>query len=568
MRVVDYIADELINLGSNTWFVLTGNGSMYINDAIAKRPEISTLSARNEAAAPMMAEGYSRLSGKLGVVCVTAGPGATNSIPGLAEAYWDSAPIIVLSGQSPVSQVNEKVRSYGTAGFNVLPSVEKMTKYAVMIDDKNNVRYEFEKAVYLALNGRPGPVWIDLPMDIQSAEIDPSSQNSYDPESGNSLDCQELINTKVQEVLKNLSNAKNPLILLGNGIRQSNSIDKCRELIEFLEIPFITSRFGKDLIPKNHNLNFGQPGLKGELYSPDIMGNCDYLLCLGSRMPVQMVGENIENFKKDITIDMVDIDIDEIFFHEKNINLSINCCLSDAISSLLAKKNLFKKSENLDDWLNYCNDLKIKKNIETKINYKNPIDLYLLMSKLDSLSKENDVFITDAGSNYYVGGQVYNHNKKGQREISAVTSAAMGLSIPLSIGAACADRSRLIIAVTGDGSLELNIQELKTISFYGLNIKLFVINNGGYLSMKKWQDNFFEGRRIGTGTDEDVNDMLDLEKVAAAYDVHYSLIKDYKTLDEDIKKIFNSKGPQFIEVICDHNQEIIHPFNETSTVLS
>jgi len=568
MRVVDYITDKLLKIGSDTWFVLTGNGSMYLNDAIAKRPEISTLSARNEAAAPMMAEAYARLSGKLGVVCVTAGPGATNSIPGIAEAYWDSAPILILSGQSPISQVNEKVRTYGTAGFNILPAVEAMTKYAVIIKNKNEVRYELEKSIYLALNGRPGPVWLDLPMDIQSAEINPEDQRSYQPIEEEKYDSKNLIDEKVEKIYSNLDSSSSPLILIGNGIRQSKTTEEFIDLIEYLNIPFITSRFGKDLVPMDHHLNLGQPGLKGELYSPEIMKGCDYLLSLGCRMPVQMVGENFENFNSDIKIDMIDIDINELLFHKKNIDISINCCLKDGVQSLLSKKKIFQISEKKNSWLNFCQKLKITKNIETKFHHKNPIDLYLLMSRLDCLSKANDIFITDAGSNYYVGGQVYRYNKTGQREISAVSSAAMGLTIPLSIGAACTDRDKLIIAVTGDGSLELNIQELKTISYYNLNIKLFVINNGGYLSMKKWQDNFFDGRRIGTGTDDEANDMLNLHKVAIAFDIDYHLIKDYQSLDNDINNVLKKDGPQFVEVICDHNQEIIHPFNETSTVLS
>ena len=565
MRLVDYLVDRLIGYGSSQWFVLTGNGSMYLNDAMAKRKEIKYISARNEAAAPMMAEAFSRLTNKVGVVCVTAGPGSTNAIPGLAEAYWDSAPLIVISGQNPVNQINTNLRTYGTAGFDIIPAVKPVTKYAVTVTDPTEIKFHIEKAMHIATTGRPGPVWIDLPMDIQFAEIEPEKLVGFEKENNEEF----ISNEKIERIYELVNKSLKPLILVGHGVRIARAEDDLMQLIELLGIPTITSRLGKDLIPYNHKLNFGQPGLKGEIFSPEILKSTDLLIVLGSRMPVQMIGDNYENFNEDIKVIMIDIDQNEIENHQSIITESLNIDVGFFIREMLFNKKLYYKNKKLDIWYNYCLELKNNNPISSIFKKSNPIDLYYFMSRIDSLAPKDSVFITDAGSNYYVGGQVYKYNKPNQREITAGTSAAMGLTIPLSIGAAIARPESVIMAVTGDGSLELNVQELKTISYYNLNIKLFVINNGGYASMKEWQDTYFEGTRVGVGTGDIQSEMLDLEKIANAFDMPYLKINDYKKIDENILNEIAKKRPVFVEVVTDEDGSILLPFNnKNSSVLS
>lgn len=565
MRLVDFVVDKLIQYGSDQWFVLTGNGSMYINDAMAKRKDLKYISARNESAAPMMAEAYSRLTNKIGVVCVTAGPGSTNAIPGLAEAFWDSAPILIISGQSPVNQINTKLRTYGTAGFDIIPSVKSMTKYAVTVNDPNEIKYHLEKALFIAKNGRPGPVWIDLPMDVQFAEINPNDLIHY----SNDTKKVELKHSEIEEIYSLINNAHKPLILAGHGVRIAEAEEEFLNLIEFLKIPVITSRFGKDLIAGNHELNLGQLGLKGEIYSPEILKSCDLLLSLGSRLPTQIVGDNHENFSDSIKIIMIDIDSDEIEAKSGYIHKSIKNDVKIFLDRMISSKNLYEKNIKLSQWEERCKKLKNQNPINKVFKKSNPIDLYYFMSRIDLLAPEDAIFITDAGSNYYVGGQVYKYNKKNQREITAGTSAAMGLSIPLSIGAAHARPGSIILAVTGDGSLELNVQELKTISYYNLNIKLFVINNGGYASMKEWQDTYFEGTRVGAGTGDTHAEMLNLRKVAMAFDMPYLKIDDFEKIDTQLQNEFKKDGPMFIEVMTDEEGMILLPFNnKESSVLS
>ncbi|MDC3155292.1 thiamine pyrophosphate-binding protein [Pelagibacteraceae bacterium] len=563
MRLVDFVVDTLMDHGSDQWFVLTGNGSMYLNDAMAKRKDLKYVSARNEAAAPMMAEAYSRLTNKIGVVCVTAGPGSTNAIPGLAEAYWDSAPILIISGQNPVNQINSKLRTYGTAGFDIVPSVKSMTKYAVTVNNPHEIKYHIEKALHLASSGRPGPVWIDLPMDVQFAEINPNELDGFDDE----IVEKKITSDEIQQIYNLLNSAHKPLLIAGHGVRIADAKNELLELIDLLKIPVVTSRLGKDLIGGNHRYNFGQPGLKGEIYSPEILKTSDLILSLGCRLPVQMIGDKYENFNENAKIIMIDIDNDEIINHKSFINFSLNVDVKKFIFEMISNSKLY--NNNVNDWYQYCANLKSTKTIDSIFKKSNPIDLYYFMSRLDALSPEGTVFITDAGSNYYVGGQVYKYNKENQREITAGTSAAMGLSIPLAIGSAYARPNDLIMAVTGDGSLELNVQELKTISYNQLNIKLFVINNGGYASMKEWQDTYFEGTRVGVGTGDTFSEMLNLKKISEAFDMPYIKIDDYKEIDNCVQDLINKKGPMFIEVMTDENGMILLPYNnKNSSVLS
>lgn len=562
MRIVDYIMQFLSEKGSKSIFLLTGNGAMYINDAIAKCEGMTYYCARHEAAAPMMAESYARLTGKLGVVCVTSGPGSTNAISGLAEAWADSGPILILSGQSPTDQMpknylSKKVRSFGTAGFDIVPVVKPMTKYAVTVIDPTTIRYHLEKAYYLAMTGRPGPVWIDLPMDVQFAIINPNKLHGFVPEI-----TEKFIDKEISDTLTLLCKSKKPLIIGGQGLRQAGALDLFYKIIDQMQIPIAFSRLGNDILPYSHHLNMGQVGRRGQRYSKDLLNEADFILVLGCRLSNSLAGKNLEHFSSSANIVMVDIDPAELEFHKDRLNIQICCDVKQFIENFILAYADFQPVD-WKHWTLKCSERKLANKIipENEVTkFKDPIDLYYFMSRLDNASGEENIMITDAGSNYYVGGQIFHFEKK-QREITSGAFAAMGLSIPLAIGAAVAKPNFQILAVTGDGSLELNIQELKTISYYKFNIKLFVINNGGYVSMRNWQDNFFGGRRIGSD-DNTGAEMLNLESVAKAFELEYTRISNTKKIDENLKSIMNKKNPVFVEVICDSNQKIIQPYLE------
>ena len=551
--VSQIIAEELKKNGVNDIFMLTGYGAMYLNDAI-ERAKINYYGARNEAAAPMMAEAYAKYKNTIGAVCVTAGPGATNALPGLAEAYVDSAPIIIISGQvekkfSADTYKKTFFRTLGTAEFSITRILKNITKYCATIRDPYRSLYEIQKALYLCRSGRPGPVWIEVPLDVQSYKIKNIKKlKSFTPK----LKVKKGINKKIKSLIKLLINSKKPIFIIGNGIKQSNTQNEFIKLSKKISIPFVTSRFANDLYSYDLKENMGLSGIKGTLFSKKILDESDLIISLGCRLAPTLVHGNPENFGKNAKLISINNDSNEINNPLYKFKLSINSDLNNffkIFNKLISKKKLAKNSK----WLDYCNFIKKSNEIKNIKSKSNPIDLYRFMYDLCEYSKPRSILITDAGSNYYIGGQAWKFRKK-QVEISSVANAAMGLSIPLSIGASIASKKQ-VLSVTGDGSIELNIQELKTISHYKLNIKTFVINNGGYVSMKKWQDNFFEGNRLDTEETTGVG-TLNFKNIAKAFNLKYFLIKKTYEIKKKLMQIQKDNRPCLVEVVTDPNQKI------------
>ena len=356
-----------------------------------------------------------------------------------------------------------------------------------------------------------------------------------------------------------LKKSDKPLFVAGNGVKQSGTIKILKNIINKCKAPILLSRFANDLFPHDNKFAMGQAGVKGSRYCKNIMQNADLVISLGCRFAPQFVGHDFSAFKNAKVIS-IDVEKDELNKKGIKINYPFNYNLKSFLPSFnkMIKKTKFPNYKN---WLNYCsNNKKNKPIIPIKTKQKNPIDLYFFMEKLGKIAKKNDILVTDAGSNYYIGGQVWSF-EKGTKEITSVSNAAMGLTVPLSIGAAVATPNSRILAVTGDGSLELNIQELKTISHNKFNIKLFVINNGGYVSMHNWADTFFKGRRLdnpkdtGTGT-------LNFKNIAKAFDLDHYLIHNFKEIDNDLRKIMKNNKPLFIEVITDPRQKIYDAFKD------
>lgn len=560
MNVAEYTAQFLKKKGIKDLFMLTGYGAMYLNDAIAK-VNINYFATRNEATAPSMAAAYARSSKPgLGVACVTAGPGATNALPGLAEAYVDSSPIIIISGQverkhTTISTNLKKIRTFGTAEINIIPIVKPLTKYAISLKNENQIRYVLEKAFYEAKNGRCGPVWIDIPLDVQSKKITLSKLKSFKAPK-NKLNLKK-VSRGVDDILKLLIKSKKPLIVCGQGIKISKTFKDIYSCSVKKNIPILFTRAAQDLISHSKKNIMGQAGIKGTKYCKKIMTQCDLVISLGCRMAPQFAGHEFEAFKNAKVV-MVDIENDELKKKGIKIDKKINFDLKNFVP-VLSKKIISSRIPNYKNWSDYCNSLKNEK-IDYAEKKQNPIDLYYFMDQLGKKSQKNHVMVTDAGSNYYIGGQVWKF-EKGQKEITSISNAAMGLSIPLAIGAAIGNRKNQILAVTGDGSLELNIQELKTMSHYNLNIKLFVINNGGYVSMHNWADNHFSGRRVDN-PDETGEGTLNLKKISEAFDLEYYKIFDYKNISKDLDDIFRTNKPLFIEVLTDNKQKIFDAFKD------
>jgi len=557
MLVADYIANFIKKKKIKEIFMLTGYGAMYLNDSI-KRANIKYFATRNEATAPIMAAAYARVTKKVGLACVTAGPGATNAIPGLAEAFVDSSPVVVISGQvikkhTTILTRLKNVRTFGTAEINILPIVKPLTKYATTILNANDVKYVLEKAFYEATNARPGPVWIDIPLDIQNKKININKLKSFFPKKN-----KEQSDLKLKKIYSLLLKSKKPLIVCGQGAKSSETFNLIYKKISIKRfIPVFFTRAAQDLCSHKKKFILGQAGIKGTKFCRKIMTESDLVLNFGSRLAPQFVGHDFEAFKNAKVIS-VDIEKDELEKKGTKIYLKIKSDLKKFIPmfiNYLRKKNI----PNYKSWALYCENLK-KEEIPNIKKKKNPIDLYYFMNLLGRVSSKKNILVTDAGSNYYIGGQVWKF-ENSQKELTSISNAAMGLSIPLAIGAAIGNKNKQILAVTGDGSLELNIQELKTISHYKLNLKLFVINNGGYVSMHNWSDTFFQGRRVDNSLDTGEG-TLNLKKISDAFDLDYYRINDYKKIQQDLRSILNHSRPMFVEVITDNNQKIYDAFKD------
>ncbi len=554
MLVSNIIANTLKKAGINDIFMLTGYGAMFLNDAI-EQAGIKFYAARNEAAAPMMAEAYSKAKNSIGAVCVTAGPGATNALPGLAEAYVDSAPVIVISGQVEKIYTADnykklKIRTIGTAEFSVTRLLKNITKYSVKLTNPKLCLYEVQKALHIAKSGRPGPVWIEIPLDVQSTKIDNFTRlKQFKPK----FKKKERINDKLEKIYKKLLEAKKPLFAIGNGLKQSECHNIFKKLENKLNIPFVTTRFANDLYPYSEKLNMGLCGIKGMPYTKELTDECDLMIALGCRFSPTFCMGNPKTFLNNTYVVSINNDKDELKLNLKKIDLKINCSLKYFLENFY-KFIINKKTLKFDSWIKKCHKIKTNEIIPNIKSSKVPIDLYRFMYDLGNLAPKKSILITDAGSNYYIGGQAWTFNKN-QKEIASTCNAAMGLSLPLSIGAAVANKKKPILSVTGDGSIELNIQELATIAHYNLNIKTFVINNGGYVSMKKWQNNFFDGNILddedstGTGT-------MNFKKIADAYNIKYLQIKKISDIKKITKKVLSNKYPYLIEVFTDPNQKI------------
>jgi len=560
MRVSDYITEFLKKKKINDVFMLTGYGAMHLNDAI-KISGINYYATRNEATAPIMAASYAKIKKSVGVACVTAGPGSTNAIPGLAEAFVDSAPIIILSGQvefkhTTYSTKSQNIRTFGTAEINIVPIAKTLTKFSTILTKPNDVKFILEKAFHLATTGRPGPVWIDIPLNIQSAIVQLDKLKSY--KIPKKIYKKKNIDKDLNKIISLFKKCSKPIIIIGNGVKQSKVKNEVKKFINQIKIPVLFTRFSNDFISHDKKYIMGLGGIKGSKYCKRIMNQSDLVLSFGCRFAPQFVGHDFSAFKNAKVIS-IDVEKDELKKKGQKIYLKLNYDINFFFPKLINRtKDLM--SSNYKKWSNYCEKLKKNNPLIEKNIKKNPINLYYFMDKLGELSSKKDILITDAGSNYYVGGQVWQF-KKGQREICSIANAAMGLSIPLSIGSAVASPDSNILAVTGDGSLELNIQELKTISHNRFNIKLFVINNGGYVSMHNWADNFFKGRRLDTA--EATGDgTLNLKNIAKAFDMEHYLIKDYRNIEKDLKHILSFKKPLFVEVVTDNRQLIYDAFQD------
>ena len=526
MRVVDYVIDQVYKVGAKHAFTITGGGAMFINDAIAAHTWITPVCNHHEQASAMAAVSYSKYTGKPSLVCPTTGCGGTNAITGLLDAWQDSVPVIFISGNVNLNQISPTgVRNLGVQEARIIDIVKPITKYSKLIESVDEVEEVVGEALKQATTGRPGPVWIDIPMDIQGKELE------------------------IYSLQEDLKKAKRPLILAGGGINCAGvSRDDFRNFVSRTRIPVVTTFNAVDLIESDDEYFVGRVGVKGTRAGNFAMQNCDFLLVLGSRLSVPSTGYNYNTFAREAKVVVVDIDKEE---HSKN-TVKIDHFIHKDLKDFICGKRI---AVSVPEWQQKCERWKLKwPIIPPKKSDETGIDLYDFTGKLNQFKPDDSVVISDAGSAYYVCSQATGI-KGNQRYITSSAQAEMGFTVPACIGAAFAG-SPCVIGVTGDGSLQMNIQELQTIKHHNLPIKLFVWNNGGYLSIRTTQKKFFQGREIGTDEDSGVS-FPDLGRIAYAYDLDYVKISDYDSLTESLSTIFSIKVPMIIEVMCKKWQEVI-----------
>jgi acetolactate synthase-1/2/3 large subunit len=546
MRVADFIFKFLSDRGVDTVYMVSGGQAMFLVDAVYQNKSLKTICTHHEQSAGMSADAYGRLTGKPGVALVTAGPGAVNITNGVVGGWTDSAPMMVISGQSSLScvqyQQEHPIRQFGIQGINIRPLVEKVTKYFVTIDDPAKILYYMGKAYYLVLNGRPGPVWIDVPLDVQKMQVPGGLLEEFRPpvEKTNNLTLKE----EVGRLLEMLSKSKRPIILAGQGIRLANATDEFLSVVAKLRIPVLTSRLGIDLINSDNGLYVGRPGNYGERSANFAIQNSDLIISIGCRLASALVGHDSKSFGKHAKKVVVDIDEEELKKPGIKIDLKINNDAKRALTEILKASDKIK-TPKFNAWIDQCNYW--KKTYPVALDsYKNekPVNSYYFTDKLSDYATKDDVIIVDTGTCFHVACQVWKI-KKDQRFLTTGGLSSMGYWVA-SIGGCIANNRRRTIVITGDGSLQMNIQELATIKHNNLPIKIIIFNNNGYLLIRHTQKNFMDGRLLGEGPDTGVW-CPDSLAIAYAYGIKGVRINQVSEVEPKIKEVMESAGP----VICD-----------------
>jgi acetolactate synthase I/II/III large subunit len=557
MRLVDYIAQFIHEkLGVTKIYTLTGGGAMFLNDCVVKHPKLEAVCNHHEQACAMAAVGHAKYTNDFAVAMLTTGCGATNAITGLLDAWQDNTTCLFISGQVKRKQTshnsNVPLRAFGIQEANIIPIVKSLTKYSVMINEPQEIAYHLEKACFLAKIGRPGPVWLDIPSDVQGATINVDNLKHFNPDEYLKEFTETADSKSIEYVAKLLESAKRPVILAGNGIRLANAVTEMKQLTNKYKIPVVASYLGADLITYDDPAYIGVIGIKGDRAANFAIQNADVILSIGCRLAVGVTGFEYDLFAREAKLIVVDIDPQE---HKKN-TVKIDSFINADANIFLKQLQKQQINPTCTEWQQKVLTWKNKWAIAatTYPSDSENINKYTFMQHLNKVLPSDATVVSDAGSAYYVTSQAIN-TRNQQRYITSGAQADMGYTLPAAIGVANATKGE-IIAITGDGSLQLNIQELQTLVHFQYKIKLFVWNNNGYLSIRAAQKKFFAGRLIGADPESGIS-FPNLEKIAAAYDIKYFKVKQVAKLDAVMKSVLSLNEPVICEVICPENQEII-----------
>ncbi len=560
-KVAHIIADFLVEKGVKHVFTVTGGGAMHLNDALGHKEGLISIYNHHEQASSIAAEGYARLTGDIAVCCVTSGPGGTNAITGVMGGYLDSIPMFVLSGQvkreTTLWSTDVPLRQLGDQEFPIIDSVKNMTKYAVMVTEPKDILYHLEKAWYLANNGRKGPVWLDIPLDVQAAKVEVEELRLFEKEEEEKLEVVKgFDDAMLADLLGKIEGARRPVILAGTGVRLAGAADKLLKAADKLKIPVVTAWNAHDLMTDDNPWYCGRPGTVGTRGGNFVVQSADLLLVLGCRMNIRQISYNYKEWAKDAYKIAVDIDAAELDKPTIDIDMKINADVSDVLDKIIASD--YEAGDTHAKWVSWGReiDARFPACAASYNEEKDAINPYVYIDRMTKILDEGDKVICGNGSACVITFQGM-HIKKDQRLFTNSGCAAMGYGFPAAVGCAAAmrdlDNNSRVICVDGDGSFQMNLQELQTVVYNKLNLKTFIINNNGYHSIRQTQTNLFEPPLVGV-CDGNGLSFPDLEKLAAAYNMRYVRIDKVDEIEAKTLEALAGNDPVLCEVVVSDKQ--------------
>jgi acetolactate synthase-1/2/3 large subunit len=544
MRLSDYVIQFLRDkYGIDTVFTVSGGGCIFLIDSLGTTEGVNYVATHHEQAAALAAEGYARMNNKLGACIITSGPGGTNALTGTLCNWLDSIPVIYISGQvnkeMTTNYTGLPLRQLGDQEFDIVQSVKNMTKYAVQVNDPSEIRYHLEKACALATSGRPGPVWIDIPLNVQSVNIEPDELDGYN----NIIESPSPSQLEIDSLLEKWNQAKKPLMIVGNGVRLSGGIEELYKTLNKTNIPVISAVNGNDIVNNDYDHYCGRFGTHAQIGANNLLSECDFLLSIGSRLYVRQTGYNFEGFAKQAYKIHVDIDENELNKPTLFTDLKIHSDAKEFLK-LLNHQNLPQTNK---EWLDECFKWSCSPRVLPKHRNKTEYaSHYAFVEELSKSIPQDHHIVTSDGSSNVVTMQVMDL-KGTQRLITNTGCAPMGYGLPAALGAATHHK---VVCIEGDGSLHLNIHELQTMKHYNLPIKLILLNNDGYTSIKISQKAFFNGRFVASEKNSGVS-FPNFEKVIKAYDLPYYSIENNQSINPTLEEFLSYEGPAVLEVFTD-----------------
>ena len=560
IRLADYVADFLVNNGITDCFTVTGGGAMHLNDALGHKDGLKCLYNHHEQACAIAAEAYARINNKIAAVCVTTGPGGTNAITGVIGGWLDSVPMLIISGQVRYDTSRRgmglNIRAGGDQEFDITCAVECMTKYCEMIEDPSRIRYALEKALYFATTGRPGPCWIDIPVNYQGCFIETDDLVGFDPATEPN-DIPAPVSDKVMdEIISRIKTAERPVLYAGNGVRLAGAFELFEKVVPKLNIPVVTGWDNIDMMADADPLYVGRGGIMGDRAGNFAAQNADLILAVGNRLSIRQVGYNWKTWAREAFVIMVDVDAEELKKPTLHVEMPVHADAKDFLEKLLSKLPEDGVLYGENGWQQTCRDWKRDYPVVLPKHYEwegltNP---YAFIKKLSDRLPENYTTVVGNGTACVVGSHGYTI-KKGQRFIINSAVASMGYDLPAAVGVCVAEGKKEIVCISGDGSIQMNLQELQTILTNRLPVKIFVINNDGYHSIRQTQTNLFGGHtKVGIGPESGDLSFPSLEKLAWAYGYPYAACKTNAEIDAALDAAFGTEGAFLAEIFVDPAQ--------------